>query len=147
MLLSSQHLQSHESAICHVLPYHHPTLYNTKKTHIKTCTLGFSIFNFVTQIFLQLFPKISKISQTRKKFRVGNQSHAMTGEIYSLALRVVKEPSEEISTAIMPLVLAFIACRMSKLDHYISTHCSSWNFMKLISINTLQIPQLCTLLK
>jgi hypothetical protein len=71
----------------------------------------------------------------------------MTGEIYSLALRVVKEPSEEIPTAIMPLVLAFIACRMPKLDHYISTGCSSWNFMKLISINTLQIPQLCTLLK
>jgi len=31
----------------------------------------------------------------------------MTGEIYSLALRVANEPSEEISTAIMPLVLCF----------------------------------------
>lgn len=27
VFLSSQHLQSHESAICHVLLYHHPTLY------------------------------------------------------------------------------------------------------------------------
>jgi hypothetical protein len=71
----------------------------------------------------------------------------MTGEIYSLALRVAKEPLEEISTAIMPLVLAFIVYRTSKPDHYISTLCTSWNFMKLISINTMQIPQLCTLLK
>lgn len=64
-------LMSLQFVMCYYITTQHYT--KTKETHIKTGTLlGFSIFNSVTWNFLQLFPKTSKISQTRKKFRVGN---------------------------------------------------------------------------